>query len=90
VKTYTHAEARALVPEVHHATVNKWLARGDGLAVYENHELGHPELGHRQYASYGSSAAQLETQTPPARLPDIGQRINWRYLLVGTYRGEAL
>jgi hypothetical protein len=89
-KHLTPAEVRALVPEQHHATVNRWLQRGDGLAVYENHDLGHPDLGHRQFASFGSAAAQLETQAPPDRLPDIGQRINWRYVLVGVYRGGVL
>jgi hypothetical protein len=98
-----------------------WLARGDGAAIYENQDLGHPELGSCQIVSYGSPAAQLEPfcglcQTPldprpgwvpgshpwvhqgnaeghepdypPERLPDIGGKINWRYVLVGTYRGN--
>lgn len=89
-KTFTRDEARALVPAQHHAQVNRWLARGDGIAVYSNHEIGHPDLGHRQFVSFGSAAAQLETSTPPDRLPDIGTRINWRYWLDGVYRGEAL
>lgn len=72
------------------AQVNAWLARGDGIAVYENADLGHRELGHRQYLSYGSPAAQLEVETPPTRLPDIGGRINWRYQLVGVHRGTPL
>lgn len=67
-------------------TVNRWLARGDGIAVYENQDMGHPELGHRQFLSYGSSDAQLETNEPPIRLPDIGGAINWRYQLIGVYR----
>ena len=29
--------------------INQWLEDGKGVAVYENVELGHPELGHRQY-----------------------------------------
>lgn len=74
------------LPEDSWPTVQRWLNRGDGIAVYENHDLGHPELGHRKFMSYGSSAAQLETDTPPERLPDIGGAINWRYQLVGVYR----
>ena len=72
--------------------IDHWLARGDGVAVYENHELGHPELGHKQVVSFGSHLAQLEVYEVdlPVRLPDIGGRINWRYLLVGVYTGEAL
>ncbi len=68
--------------------VGRWLARGDGAAFYENHDLGHRDLGMCQIVSYGSPAAQLETDDPPERLPDIGGRINWRYVLVGTYRRE--
>lgn len=65
-----------------------WMRRGDGVAIYENMELGHPNLGHRKYVSYGSSAAQLEPEhlvdkLPPQRLPDIGGIINWRYQLIG-------
>jgi len=61
----------------------KWLDRGDGVAVYENQDLWHPCLGHRKFVSYGSNEAQLETYDPPARLPDIGSQINWRYYLAG-------
>lgn len=37
-------------------------ARGDGVAVYENVDLGHPEIGQWQIASYGGPDAQLETR----------------------------
>lgn len=68
--------------------MNGWLGRGDGIAMYENQDLGHPDLGDKRYVSYGSPAAQLETSTPPTQLPDgIGGTINWRYVLIGTYRG---
>ncbi|HEY2641779.1 MAG TPA: hypothetical protein VGI66_18055 [Streptosporangiaceae bacterium] len=70
--------------------ISKWVERGDGVAVYENHDLGHHELGHHKIVSYGSPAAMLEMDTPPERLPDIGSSINWRYTLVGTYRGAPL
>lgn len=66
--------------------VGRWLDRGDGAAVYENHDLGHPEVGEPQITSFGSPAAQLETDDPPQRLPDIGGNINWRYQLVATCR----
>jgi hypothetical protein len=68
------------------ATVQRWLDRADGAAVYENHDIGHPDAGMPRIVSYGSPAAQLETASPPERLPDIGGAINWRYVLVGTYR----
>ena len=70
--------------------LNRWLARGDGIAVYENVDLGHPEQGHKQFVSFGSPSAMLEAPEAPHRLPDIGDAINWRYQLCGTYRGEAL
>ena len=62
--------------------VQRWLDRGDGCAVYENHDLGSRELGARQFVSYGSPAAQLETAEPPVQMPDIRRAINWRYQLV--------
>lgn len=81
------------MPEVR-AMVNRWLARGDGAAVYQNHLLGHPELGHIKIVSYGSPAAQLEVgqEDLPDRLPDglPAGAINWRYSLVGTYHGGQL
>lgn len=70
--------------------MNRWLERDDGIAVYENHDMGHADLGEKQFTSYGSPQAQLEVPEPPERLPDIGGRINWRYTLIGTYKGEAL
>lgn len=36
--------------------------RGDGIAVYENSDLGHPELGQWKVVSYGGADAQLETR----------------------------
>lgn len=77
-------------PQDARTVINRWLVRGDGVAVYENVELGHPDLGHRQYVSYGSAEAQIPDAFPPARMPDIGGSINWRYQLAGTYRGEEL
>lgn len=71
------------------AVLAGWLERGDGVAVYQNQDLDHPELGHYQLVSYGSTVAQIETEEPPARMPDIGGAINWRYQLIGTYRGPS-
>ncbi len=69
--------------------VERWITRGDGAAVYQNHDLGHPQLGMPKIVSFGSPAAQLETDTPPDRLPDIGNQISWRFTLVATYREKA-
>lgn len=44
------------------ALVNRAHARGDGVAVYVNVDLGHPDIGQWQVVSYGSEASQLETR----------------------------
>lgn len=44
------------------ALVNKAHGRGDGVAVYTNVDLGHPDIGQWQVVSYGSEASQLETR----------------------------
>jgi hypothetical protein len=71
--------------------INRWLARGDGAALYVNADLSHPGLGGEvKIVSFGSSEAQLEVPEPPLNLPDIGRSINWRFYLKLAYRGEAL
>lgn len=93
---YTENEIREIIADWGDAapqvleTVNLWLARGDGVAVYENQDLGHPEGGERRLMSYGSEKAQVESDVPPERMPDIGHQINWRYVLVGCYRSDPL
>lgn len=74
-------ELMKLLDESHHMTVQRWLDRGDGCAVYENVSMGGPLAGHLQFVSYGSKCAQLEVEFPPERLPDIGSAINWQYRL---------
>lgn len=65
--------------------IDGWLQRGDGCAVYRNEDLGCPDLGMLQLVSFGSDAAQIPGE-PPDQMPDIGDSINWRYRLLGTYR----
>lgn len=94
MKTYTREELDSLLSQedlLLDATekIERWLARGDGVAVYRNHDLGHPNLGHVQIVSYGSPDAQLEVDEPPTTLPDIGNAINWRYQLEGVYREKV-
>lgn len=69
--------------------INKWLVRGDGAAIYQNELIGASPLD-TEIVSFGSPKTQLETESPPSQMPDIGNRINWRYWLAGTYRGEQL
>lgn len=65
--------------------IKQWLERGDGVAVYRNEELGHPELGRMRFFSFGGPEAFLP-EKPPAILPDFPDEINWRYVLYGVYR----
>lgn len=65
------------------------LAAGRGIAVYENHDLGHPMLGHAMGFTYGSPEAQFEgdVDSLPQFCPDglakeITGGINYRYMLV--------
>lgn len=38
------------------------FSRGDGLAIYVNNDLGHPDIGQWQIMSFGSEDSQLETR----------------------------
>ena len=69
--------------------VQKWLDRGDHIAVYENHAMDSSMLGHRKFVSFGSKDCQIETDEPPQRLPDIGSQINWAYQLIGVLRSPG-
>jgi hypothetical protein len=69
------------------AQIQSWVDRGDGAAIYENHDLGSQDVGMPKIVSYGSPRSQLETDDPPTTLPDMGGSINWRFQLVATYHG---
>jgi hypothetical protein len=71
--------------------IRKWIARGDGAAIYTNHDLGHPHVGEPRIVSYGSPAAQLEVAEPPTQLPDgiPSGAINWRFRLDAVCGGPA-
>ena len=75
-------------PEVR-ASLDRHLAAGKGIAVYENHDLGHPRLGHAMAFTYGTPEAQFEgdAESLPQFCPDglakeITGGINYRYVLV--------
>lgn len=89
-KEFTLKEIRVILDPGHWTTVNKWLERGDGIAVYRNQAMDSSNLGHRKFVSYGSRQAQLDTEEPPQRLPDIGSQINWPYQLEGIYWGPKI
>jgi len=87
--TMTEAELFEDLDESNHTIVRRWLDRGDGVAVYENHDLGDPNCGARQFVSFGSKAAKLEVAEPPARLPMVGSATDWSYRLIATVRRAA-
>lgn len=88
MRTFSAIEASEMLGDEAIAKANEWLARGDGIAVYVNSDLGSAEAGHRQFCSFGSKTAQF--MAPPTQLPDFNGQINWRYQLEGTYRGSLL
>lgn len=59
LSAYVARQFEADAPEVIRK-INAWLARGDGVAVYENCDLGAKDAGASKIMSYGSGAAQLE------------------------------
>jgi len=63
--------------------MQKWLARGDGIAVYECRLLGSELLGHRVMVSFGGPDAQLPGDEPPNYLPVGLIRLAWAYTLQG-------
>ena len=75
---------------------NRMLTRGDGIAVYQNQDLSHYDVGNKRFVSYGSPDAFFEPEycdengDPPIKHPDTPTEILWRYQLIGTYKGDAL
>jgi len=71
--------------------IERWLQRGDGAAIYTNHDLSSRNVGEPRITSYGSPAAQLEVTVPPVQLPDglPAGAINWRFQLDAVCGGPA-
>jgi hypothetical protein len=61
-------------------TVKTWLRRGDVVAVYENADLGSPNVGELKMCPY--DPGDLPGGVPPKTMPDTGT-INWQYQLKG-------
>lgn len=58
---------------------NRWVARGDGIAVYQNVDLAHSEVGHRKFVSFGGPDAQIPGE-PPEAFP-VSVSGHWAYRL---------
>ena len=92
MKRFTHEEISTILDQAFWHTINAWIIRGDGVAVYRNQAMDSRGLGERQFVSYGSAVCQLEVSEHdlPVRLPDIGGVINWAFQLEGVYHGKLL
>lgn len=49
-------------------------------AAYQNHDMGHPLLGHLQFLAVGS---EVTFKQAPRAYPDTRFGLGWRYLFVG-------
>lgn len=67
--------------------IDGWLADGRSVALYQNAEFGHPEMGAPKIGTCGPEAAQFPGE-PPTTFPDMPGEINWRYQLTGVLRHE--
>jgi hypothetical protein len=54
--------------------------------AYENHDLGHPLVGHMQFLACGPDNTH---KTPPSRMPDTDTSLGWRYVFVGKVNLET-
>jgi hypothetical protein len=75
--------------------IQGWLQRGDAVLIYSNHDLGHPEVGHCVYLSYGSDEAMVPRSRfpePPTACPvELPHgMMSWRYQLDGIYTEDEL
>lgn len=67
---------------------------GNSIAVYQNMDMGHPDLGMAQFVTVGphpDNQIVLDAdggQGAPTKMPDIGNAINWRYQLIALYGGD--
>lgn len=75
-------QQRTIGPEA----LQQMRERGGQWAAYENHDLGHPELGHLQFLKFGPGCT---FEKAPERMPDTQTHINWRYVRVGPVNLET-
>jgi len=70
------------------ADMRKFAAATPGTtwAAYQNHDMGHPNLGHLQFLAVGPGCT---FKTPPRNSPDTPSGLGWRYLHVGTVNLET-
>jgi hypothetical protein len=78
-----------------HAKLKEWVADGDTwIGVFENQDLGHPQIGQRCVFPFALSDGSMDkAEVGKTRAPDgktIG--LGWRYILVckTTSHGHAI
>jgi hypothetical protein len=60
-----------------------WLERGDAIGCFENHDLGHPQLGQLLFLPLTPSEQANPLFALGMRAPDTNAAgMGWRYLLV--------
>lgn len=64
--------------------VTRWLAEPDTwVGVFENHDLGHPNVGHCFAIPFRLSDGSFEqAEIGKTRAPDTSLYIGWRYILI--------
>lgn len=65
-------------------TIRKWIDRGDMVLVYENKEIGNPNLGH--LIIMPCDASQRPLVKIGDRAPDTSAGMGWRYGLIACTR----
>lgn len=63
-------------------TFDRWLSDGETwIGIFENHDLGHPDVGRRIALSY-HLADKDQAEVGKTRAPDTGVGMGWRYILI--------
>jgi len=69
--------------------IHEWLDDpadpGDWVGVFENHDLGHPDLGARFALLYGAEQWDA-AEVGKTHGPDTSLGLGWRYILIGKFR----
>lgn len=85
----TAAQLLTIADESIHEQLRALVATGRHVAVYENHDLGHYELGRLVFLTYGGDDSTFAE--PPACAPDSPQYgLGWRYLPVAIYTASTI
>jgi len=67
-------------PEIPSVSLDRMRGLGGDWAVYQNHDVGHRNLGHLSFIKYGPGCTH---RVPPNQHPDTPKMFGWRYLFVG-------